>query len=182
MKAFSLSALTRVALATACVAGSYPVYGDHAAPVSDPANQDYPVPATTYNSVFPATGGAYLREVDRRRLPWHKLFDSEGRFVPEPVLRGETSAPQAPAADTNASVTQPPGQGSDMRAVIRSIDAQHNRVRLQHGPIERLGMPGMTMMFRVKDPTILRQVKEGDEVGVTVEMQGSRLFITGFQE
>ena len=43
-------------------------------------------------------------------------------------------------------------------------------------------MPGMTMVFRVKDPALLDQVKEGEEVGVTIEMEGSKFFVTGFQK
>ena len=46
----------------------------------------------------------------------------------------------------------------------------------------RSNMPGMTMVFRVKDPAILDQVKEGDEVGVTIEADGPRILVTGFQK
>ena len=42
-------------------------------------------------------------------------------------------------------------------------------------------MPGMTMKFRVAEPSLLNTVKEGEELGFTVEQQGSAFVITGFQ-
>ena len=71
---------------------------------------------------------------------------------------------------------------SDARGVIKSIDEQQNKVKLKHGPIEKFDMPGMTMVFRVKDPGLLKQVQKGDEVGVTVEMDRGAMYITGFQK
>ena len=47
---------------------------------------------------------------------------------------------------------------------IRRIDKARGKVTIRHGPIENLGMPKMTMVFRVKDPTMLDQVKPGDKV------------------
>jgi len=47
---------------------------------------------------------------------------------------------------------------------IRKIDKGQGKVTIRHGPIENLGMPKMTMVFRVKDPTMLDQVKPGDKV------------------
>ena len=35
---------------------------------------------------------------------------------------------------------------------------------LQHGPLENLGMPGMTMVFRVQNASWLNQVKPGDSI------------------
>lgn len=179
------AARQRAVLAMACVIVIYPAYGEQGSPSMDPANPTYPVPVTTYESVLPGTTQAYLREADAKRLPWRKLFEPDGSFVPEEKLRGGSDAAVAlsptPAPTPPAAEVMAPG-GSDMRAVIRSINAAQGKVKLKHGPIKRLGMPGMTMVFRVKDPAILEQVKEGEEVGVTVEVEGSRFFVTGFQK
>ena len=45
----------------------------------------------------------------------------------------------------------------------RRIDAAHGKITLKHGPIDNLGMPGMTMVFRA-DPAVLGSVKVGDQV------------------
>jgi len=53
--------------------------------------------------------------------------------------------------------------------VVKKIDAPTQRLMLAHGPIANLGMPPMTMMFKVKDAAMLKQVKEGDKVRFRVE-------------
>ncbi len=47
---------------------------------------------------------------------------------------------------------------------VKKIDKAQGKITLRHGPIENLGMPGMTMVFRVKDPAMLDRVKPGDNV------------------
>jgi Cu(I)/Ag(I) efflux system protein CusF len=47
---------------------------------------------------------------------------------------------------------------------VRKIDKEQGKVTLRHGPIQNLGMPGMTMVFKVADPKMLETMKEGDKV------------------
>lgn len=65
---------------------------------------------------------------------------------------------KAPAASQQAA--------RPVAAEIKKIDAQAGKVTLKHGPIDNLGMPGMTMAFPVKDRASLSQFKEGDAVSV----------------
>ncbi len=53
--------------------------------------------------------------------------------------------------------------------VIRKIETDAQRVRVAHGPIANLGMPPMTMAFKVKDAAMLKGLKEGDKVRFRVE-------------
>jgi Cu/Ag efflux protein CusF len=48
--------------------------------------------------------------------------------------------------------------------VVKKVDKDAGKVTIRHGPIENLGMPQMTMIFRVKDPAMLDRLKEGDEI------------------
>ena len=157
-------------------------HADHPAVTNGPADASVPVPETTYTTVLPGTSEAYLRETEAPRLPWRKLFSPDGRFLSEEALRGEAPATAAASASPQPTTSADVPSGSDARAVIRSINREVGKVKLKHGPIEKLGMPGMTMVFRVKDPALLDQVKEGEEVGVTIEMEGSKFFVTGFQK
>ena len=45
----------------------------------------------------------------------------------------------------------------------------------QHGEIKNLEMPGMTMVFQVKDPTVLDTLKTGDKVKFRAEKAGGGL-------
>jgi Cu/Ag efflux protein CusF len=46
---------------------------------------------------------------------------------------------------------------------VKKIDEGAEKITLKHGPAKSLGMDeGMTMVYRVKDPAMLKQVKVGD--------------------
>lgn len=49
-------------------------------------------------------------------------------------------------------------------AEVRKVDLDTQKITLKHGEIKNLGMPPMTMVFRVKDPALLTAVKAGDKV------------------
>jgi Cu/Ag efflux protein CusF len=55
---------------------------------------------------------------------------------------------------------------------VEKIDAPTRRVMLAHGPIANIGMPPMTMMFKVKDAAMLKKLKDGDKVRFRVEEVG----------
>ncbi len=47
---------------------------------------------------------------------------------------------------------------------IEKIDIERAAVMIKHGPIEGLGMPDMTMIFRLADPRQLTGLHVGDQV------------------
>ena len=47
---------------------------------------------------------------------------------------------------------------------IRKIDPAAKKITIKHGELKNLDMPAMTMVFQVKDPAMLDQVKAGDKV------------------
>ena len=57
-----------------------------------------------------------------------------------------------------------PGQDALSQGEVRKVDAEQGKITIKHGPLENLGMPGMTMIFRVSDPAVLGQVKAGDMI------------------
>ncbi|MEW6293280.1 MAG: copper-binding protein [Pseudomonadota bacterium] len=61
---------------------------------------------------------------------------------------------------------------------IKKIDAPTQRVMLAHGRIDSIGMMPMTMMFKVKDPAMLKPLKEGDKVRFQVADIGGSYTIT----
>jgi Cu/Ag efflux protein CusF len=64
---------------------------------------------------------------------------------------------------------------------VKKIDAPSQRVMLAHGPIANIGMGPMTMMFKVKDPAMLKQIKDGDKVRFRVEDVGGEYTIVRIQ-
>lgn len=62
--------------------------------------------------------------------------------------------------------------------IVKKIDAPTQRIMLAHGPIKNLGMMPMTMMFKVKEPAMLKTVSVGDKVRFRVEDIGGNYTIT----
>jgi Cu(I)/Ag(I) efflux system periplasmic protein CusF len=60
-------------------------------------------------------------------------------------------------------------QTSLTEGVVRKVDKQVGKVTIAHGPIESLGMPKMTMAYRVKDPAMLAGLKAGDKIRFAVD-------------
>jgi Cu(I)/Ag(I) efflux system protein CusF len=52
---------------------------------------------------------------------------------------------------------------------VRKIDKAAGKISIAHEPIENLGMPKMTMVYRVKEPGMLDVVKEGDKVNFAAD-------------
>jgi Cu/Ag efflux protein CusF len=53
---------------------------------------------------------------------------------------------------------------------VKKIDESTGKITLKHGPAKSLGMEEpMTMVYRVKDPALLKQVKVGDKVTFEAE-------------
>ncbi len=64
---------------------------------------------------------------------------------------------------------------------VRKVDAQAGKITLSHDAIPNLAMPKMTMVFRVNEPAMLKQVKAGDRVRFAADLIGGELTVVGLQ-
>jgi Cu/Ag efflux protein CusF len=55
------------------------------------------------------------------------------------------------------------------------------KITLKHGDIKNLDMPGMTMVFQVKDASLLDKVKAGDKVKFAAEKTDSAIVVTAIE-
>ncbi len=70
-------------------------------------------------------------------------------------------------------------QGMPMsEGVIRKVDKTSGKITIRHGELYKLGMPAMTMSFRVGNPAMLDQVKPGDSVRFVADRVKGALTIT----
>ncbi|MBL8381260.1 MAG: copper-binding protein [Burkholderiales bacterium] len=74
-----------------------------------------------------------------------------------------------------------PAAGALADGEVRKIEKERGRITLRHGEIKNLDMPPMTMVFRVKDPAMLDQVKEGDKIGFTAEKVGGQYTVMSIE-
>jgi Cu/Ag efflux protein CusF len=61
---------------------------------------------------------------------------------------------------------------------VRRVDKDAKKITIKHGPIANLDMPAMTMVFQVKDPALLEQVKAGDKVKFEAQKLGGAFTVT----
>ena len=64
---------------------------------------------------------------------------------------------------------------------IRKVDIEAKKITIKHGEIKNLDMPGMTMVFQVKDAAMLKKVKAGDKVRFTAEKAGGAIIVTNIE-
>lgn len=64
---------------------------------------------------------------------------------------------------------------------IRKVDKDAKKITIKHGAIKSLDMPGMTMVFLVKDPAMLDRVKTGDKVRFKAEKVNGAFVVTDIQ-
>jgi len=58
-----------------------------------------------------------------------------------------------------------------VEGIVRTVSLPDGRITLRHGPIENLGIPAMTMVFRVKDARWI----DGVEIGSSVRFAADRV-------
>jgi Cu/Ag efflux protein CusF len=60
---------------------------------------------------------------------------------------------------------------------VTKIDQKQGKITLKHGPIRNLDMDGMTMVFAVGDPAVLKTVKVGDKVKFEADRVNGRITV-----
>ena len=95
-------------------------------------------------------------------------------------LGAPAQAAEAPVGDANIVVAQT--STTDMTdGEIRKVDKDTKKITIKHGEIKNLDMPGMTMLFQVKDAAMLDTIKPGDKVKFRAEKLGGAIVVTEIQ-
>ena len=61
---------------------------------------------------------------------------------------------------------------------VRKVDKSAAKVTIKHGPLPKLGMGAMTMVFRVADPAMLDRLKAGDKIRFQADTVNGALTVT----
>jgi Cu/Ag efflux protein CusF len=85
------------------------------------------------------------------------------------IAQSEPVQAQAQAALINGEVTK--------------IDESAAKITIKHGPIKKLEMDeGMTMVFAVSDPAMLKTVKPGDKIKFDADRVNGRFTVTKIEK
>ena len=91
------------------------------------------------------------------------------------LIAAAAAAPLASHAASHAAA-------ADMtEAEVRKVDKEGGKLTLKHAEIKNLDMPGMTMVFVVKDKAMLEKLAPGDKVKFKAVNEAGKFTITEIQ-
>lgn len=79
--------------------------------------------------------------------------------------------PAAGASDAAAASDLTEGE-------VRKVDKDNKKLTIKHGPLKNLDMPGMTMVFGVKDDAMLDKLETGAKVRFQAEKIDGKIVVT----
>ena len=63
--------------------------------------------------------------------------------------------------------------------LVTKVDPAAGKITIRHGPMKKFDMDdGMTMVFRVQDPAMLKGVKPGDKIRFDADRIGGQFTVT----
>ena len=65
--------------------------------------------------------------------------------------------------------------------VVKKIDKTAGEVVIQHGQLDSIGMPPMTMAFGVADKMWLSKLKPGDKIRFAAEMKDGNAIVSRYE-
>jgi Cu(I)/Ag(I) efflux system protein CusF len=68
--------------------------------------------------------------------------------------------------------------GEMVKGEVVKVDKAAGKVTLKHGPIKKLDMDSMTMVFRVADPAMLDKMKPGDKIEFEADRVNGAITLT----
>lgn len=106
----------------------------------------------------------------------------------EPKTRGKNmrklilAASCVIALSTLAPVTGAYAQALPVSGTVTKIDEAAGKMTIKHGPIKKMDMEGMTMVFKAQAPEMLKRVKVGDKVRFDVDRINGQMTLTGIEK
>ncbi len=98
-----------------------------------------------------------------------------------PALAQQKAADHA-AHQAATPATTPAAASADMAdGEVRKIDKDAGKLTLKHGEIKNLDMPGMTMVFQIREPALLDRLKVGDKVKFRAEKADGSYLVTAIE-
>lgn len=93
--------------------------------------------------------------------------------APFSLYAASDAAAQASSSGASSAASDAMSEGE-----IRKVDKDAKKITIKHAELKNLDMPAMTMVFQVKDPSMLDQVKQGDKVSFVAAKVGGQFTVT----
>lgn len=87
------------------------------------------------------------------------------------------------AALLTVSVATALADSATVSGEVKKIDEAAGKISIRHEPIKKFGMEDpMTMIYRVKDPSMLKAVKVGDKVKFDADRENGTFTVTKIEK
>lgn len=127
-------------------------------------------PAQDYRDVIPLSATGEVRSSILAAMP-NSVENPMRHALAFALALTALVAPAAFAGSDHAGHTGMAAKQAGLTdGVVKKVDKAAGKITLSHGPLENLGMPGMTMAFSVKDAAWLDRFKAGDKVRFLAEL------------
>ena len=74
-------------------------------------------------------------------------------------------------------------QSALVDGLVTKVDQAAGKITIRHGPLKKFDMEeGMTMVFRVQDPAMLKAVKAGDKIKFDVDRVNGQFTVTKIEK
>ena len=127
------------------------------------------------------SGENYRRGARRRRYlaslgrpQWRQNTTAAARAFSD-VLSAQASPVRAALRVRNVSL---PATSELSEGEVRKIDKEWKKLAITHGALKNLDMPGMTMIFSVKDDAVPDQLQTGEKVRFLAEKIDGKITVT----
>jgi Cu/Ag efflux protein CusF len=111
------------------------------------------------------------------RLSWKQRFNGDETFNSNQVLV-QTKTAVANNSSIEGLAVSKAGTKMDARGVVKAIRVSQGKIKIKHGPIDKYGMPGMSMLFKVSDPSSLGGLKKGQNIDFNIDNSSGVFVIT----
>lgn len=100
------------------------------------------------------------------------MIFASGAVLADAARSSAQSVQMAPANTQSAALSE---------GEVRKVDQANGKLTIRHGELKNLDMPAMTMVFRVKEPAMLGNIKPGDKIRFRAEQIDGALTVVEMQ-
>ncbi len=75
-----------------------------------------------------------------------------------------------------------PAVAQEVSGTVKKVDQAQGKLTIDHGPIKKLDMEAMSMVFRAGDPAMLKGLKAGDKIKFDADRVNGQITVTKLQK
>ena len=75
-----------------------------------------------------------------------------------------------------------PAVAQEVSGTVKKVDEAQGKLTIDHGPIKKLDMEAMSMVFRAGDPAMLKGLKSGDKIKFDADRVNGQITVTKLQK